>query len=69
MFEASLTVSTKNMLVMIIDYLRVLNSSPFRDFPSILKKVETFTIKNLVPPKLGCSWKNVMLFALCLVAQ
>lgn len=61
MFEASLIVSTRNMLVMIIDYLRVLNCSQFRDFPSILTKVETFTVENLVPPKLGCTWENVML--------
>lgn len=70
MFEASLIVSTRNMLVMIIDYLRVLNNSQFRDFPGILTKVETFTVENLVPPKLGCSWKmSCSLFALCLVVQ
>lgn len=49
------------MLVTIIDDLGVLNSSQFRDFPSILTKVKIFTIENLVLPKLGCTWKNVML--------
>lgn len=60
-FEASLIVSTRDMLVTIIDDLGVLNSSQFRDFPNILTKVKIFTIENLVLPKLGCTWENVML--------
>lgn len=63
MFEASLTVSTKNMLVTIIDYLRVLNSSQFRDFPRILKKVGTFT-REFSPPKVRLQLEKC--HALCL---
>lgn len=61
MFEASLIVSTRNMLVMIIDYLRVLNNSQFRDFPGILTKVETFTVRKSSPPKVRLQLENVML--------
>ena len=60
-FGASLIVSTSDMLVTVIDDLGGLNSSQFRDFPDILTKVKFFTIENLFLPKLGCTWKNVML--------